>query len=97
VANDAATGDEAGQDQRMAPDAPPAHTIAALNLVLTEDEVRRWVLRWQAAGNGTRKTMETEAALTRPAPADRDPERLAETQRLRELFEREGLEGDRRD
>lgn len=78
----------------MSADTPPAHTIEALNLVLNEDEVRSWVLRWQAAGNGTRKNMETEAALKGPALARKDPERFAERQRFRELFEREGLEGD---
>lgn len=76
----------------MAADSPPAHTIDALNLVLTEDEVRSWVRRWQAASNGVRKTMETEAALRGSAIARKDPERVAERQRLRALFEREGLE-----
>jgi hypothetical protein len=80
----------------VTPDTPPAHTIEALNLVLTEDEVRSWVLRWRAAGNGSRKNMETEAALRGAASARKDPERLAERQQLREMFEREGLEGDHR-
>lgn len=80
----------------MTADTPPAHTIEALNLVLTEDEVRSWVHRWQAAGNATRTSMETEAALRGPAMARMDPERFAERQQLRELFEREGLEGDQR-
>lgn len=79
----------------MAAEMPPAHTIEALTLVLTEEEVRSWVLRWQVAGNGTRKSMETEAALNGAALARRDPERFAERQRLKALFEREGLEGGR--
>ena len=79
----------------MTADLPPAHTIELLNLVLTEDEVRSWVVRWRAAGNGTRKAMETEAALNGAALARSDPERFAEGERLRQMFEREGLEGDR--
>lgn len=79
----------------MAADVPPAHTIEALTLVLPEDEVRSWVLRWQAAGNGTRKSMETEVALKGAALARKDPERFAERRRLKALFEREGLDDDR--
>lgn len=86
----ATAGEE--QDQQMTADSPPAHTIEALNLVLTEDEVRRWVLRWQAASNSVRKTMETEAALKGSALARNDPERFAERQRFKTLLEREGLE-----
>ena len=80
----------------MPVDTPPAHTIEVLNLVLTEDEVRSWVARWQAASSSTRRTMETEAALKGHALAGADPERTAERQRLKALFEREGLEGGNR-